>query len=111
MENLLDMQIVHAKKGEGVTEDEIKEYTSQVPGWCIVERDGMKKLERTFKFKNFAQALEFTNMVGELAEREDHHPAILTEWGKVTVTLWTHSAGGLHRNDFILAAKIEQVLL
>jgi len=84
---------------------EIKELANLVPDWEIVERDGIPRLERVFTFKNFVQALEFTNQVGELAEAEDHHPAILTEWGRVTVTWWTHFVKGLHRNDFILAAR------
>jgi 4a-hydroxytetrahydrobiopterin dehydratase len=74
-----------------------------------VERKGTKRLERTFKFENFAQALSFTNKVGEQAEEEGHHPALLTEWGKVTVTWWTHKIGGLHRNDFIMAAKTDEL--
>jgi len=76
-----------------------------VPDWQIVERDGIKRLERVFKFKEFAEALAFTNRVGAPAEEENHHPALLTEWGKVTVTWWTHKIRGLHRNDFIMAAK------
>ena len=61
------------------------------------------------KFKNFVQALAFTHRVGELAEEQDHHPALLTEWGKVTVTWWTHAVKGLHRNDFIMAAKTDEL--
>jgi pterin-4a-carbinolamine dehydratase len=64
-------------------------------------------LQRVFKFKNFAQALDFTNKVGDLAEAEDHHPALTTEWGKVTINWWTHKIRGLHRNDFIMAAKTD----
>jgi 4a-hydroxytetrahydrobiopterin dehydratase len=81
----------------------------QVPDWAIVEREGIPRLERVFSFRSFAEALRFTNRVGALAEAEGHHPAILTEWGRVTVTLWTHKIGGLHRNDFILAAKIDSL--
>jgi 4a-hydroxytetrahydrobiopterin dehydratase len=73
----------------------------------LIERDGIPRLERVFKFKNFAQALAFTNQVGALAEAEDHHPAILTEWGKVTVSWWTHKIKGLHQNDFIMAARTD----
>jgi len=92
-----------------VTDDEIAEYRQQVPEWQIVERDGIMQLERTFTFKDFVQALDFTNRVGEIAERADHHPAILTEYGKVTVTWWSHKIKGLHRNDFILAARTDEV--
>jgi 4a-hydroxytetrahydrobiopterin dehydratase len=74
-----------------------------------VEQDHIKRLQRAFKFKNFAEALQFTNQVGALAEEEGHHPALLTEWGKVTVTWWTHKIKGLHRNDFIMAAKTDEL--
>ncbi|MBF6590421.1 MAG: 4a-hydroxytetrahydrobiopterin dehydratase [Ktedonobacterales bacterium] len=90
-----------------LSDQEIAELRPQVPDWQITERAGMKTLERVFRFANFAQALAFTNSVGALAEAEGHHPAILTEWGRVTVTWWTHAIGGLHRNDFILAAKTD----
>ncbi|MBP1694249.1 MAG: 4a-hydroxytetrahydrobiopterin dehydratase [Chloroflexi bacterium] len=88
---------------------EIAELKPQVPEWEVLERDGIKRLERVFRFKNFTEALAFTNRVGELAEAEDHHPAILTEWGRVTVTWWTHKIHGLHRNDFIMAAKTDAI--
>ena len=65
--------------------------------------------QQEFKFKNFVQALEFTNQVGRLAEEECHHPALLTEWGRVTVTWWTHKIKGLHRNDFVMAAKTDEL--
>lgn len=89
-----------------LTEVEIAQLSQQVPHWSIVEReDGIKRLERSFKFRDFAEALAFTNKVGKIAEDEDHHPDILTGWGKVTVTWWTHAIKGLHKNDFIMAAK------
>jgi 4a-hydroxytetrahydrobiopterin dehydratase len=72
-----------------------------------VERDGVRRLERVFTFANFADALAFTNRVGALAEAAGHHPALLTEWGRVTVAWWTHKIGGLHRNDFIMARKTD----
>ena len=97
------------KDAPRVTDQEAQEYLSQVPDWRIVERQGIKQLERMFGFKNFAEALTFTDRVGELAENEGHHPALLTEWGKVTVTWWTHKIKGLHRNDFIMAAKTNQL--
>lgn len=109
MDTLTQMKCVACRGGEPtVTDAEIAEYHPQVPAWQIVERDGIKRVERVFKFRNFAQALAFTNQVGEVAEAEEHHPAILTEWGKVTVTWWTHKIKGLHRNDFIMAAKTDQ---
>jgi 4a-hydroxytetrahydrobiopterin dehydratase len=68
------------------------------------------QLQRQYKFKNFKSALEFTNKLGAIAELEDHHPAILTEWGSVTVTWWTHTINGLHHNDFIMAAKTDHLI-
>ena len=88
---------------------EIAALLPQVPDWRIVQRYGIKQLERRFKFRDFVQALAFTNRVGEIAELEGHHPAILTEWGSVTVTWWTHTIKGLHRNDFIMAARTDQL--
>ena len=100
------MKCVACRGGEPtVTEVEMAQYQPLIPDWKIVERDGIRRLERVFKFKDFAQALQFTNKVGELAELEGHHPAMLTEWGRVTITWWTHKIKGLHRNDFIMAAK------
>ena len=90
-----------------VTEAEIAQLQPQIPEWKIVERDGIPRLERVYKLNDFVQALAFTQRVGELAEEEGHHPAILTEWGKVTVTWWTHAIRNLHRNDFIMAAKTD----
>lgn len=93
------------------TEAEIAEYRPQVPDWRIVERDGIPRLERVFDFEDFAEALEFTNDVGNLAEAEGHHPAILTEWGRVTVTWWTHKIRNLHVNDFVMAAKTDEAFV
>jgi 4a-hydroxytetrahydrobiopterin dehydratase len=92
-----------------VTDPEIAELKPQIPDWQIVERDGIPQLERVFRLKNFVEALEFTNKVGALAESEGHHPAILTQWGSVAVTWWTHKIRGLHRNDFIMASKTDRL--
>ena len=81
----------------------------QIPDWSIRQVDGIPRLERRFRFKDFASALEFTNLIGELAETEDHHPELVTEWGACTVSWWTHSIGGLHMNDFILAARSDRI--
>jgi 4a-hydroxytetrahydrobiopterin dehydratase len=86
-------------------EEQIAALSAHIPAWQVLEVEGVKRLQRVFRFKTFAQALAFTNQVGQLAEQEDHHPALLTEWGRVTVTWWTHKIKGLHRNDFIMAAK------
>jgi 4a-hydroxytetrahydrobiopterin dehydratase len=90
-----------------VSEAEMRELRPQVPEWSVVEHGGIARLERVFRFPDFARALDFTNRVGALAESEGHHPALLTEWGRVTVSWWTHAIGGLHRNDFVMAAKTD----
>lgn len=92
-----------------VTEEEIAELKPQIPDWEVNQQDGSSLLERTYKFPDFKTALEFTQQVGEEAEKAGHHPALLTEWGKVKVMWWTHAINGLHRNDFIMAAKTDQV--
>ena len=92
------------------TREEISEYMSQLAGWQILEVAGVNQLQKVYRFKNFAQALKFANQIGVIAEAENHHPAILTEWGKVTVTWWTHKIAGLHANDFIMAAKTDDLL-
>src|SRR5690348_6144849 len=76
------------------------------PGWQVVKDH---QLEREFKFKDFREALDFTNRVGELAEQQSHHPDIYLTWGKVKVTIWTHKIDGLTESDFVLAAKIDKL--
>jgi len=88
-----------------ISDDEAAKLKSQLPEWTIVTVDGESRLERVFDFPDFVSALQFTQRVGDIAETEGHHPALLTEWGKVTVTWWTHAINGLHENDFIMAAK------
>lgn len=90
-----------------MAEDEKCSLLADIPDWELIELDGEEQLQRVFRFRNFAQAMAFTNTVGELAEAEGHHPAILLEWGKVTVRWWTHKIGGLHRNDFIMSARTD----
>jgi len=92
-----------------VTPEEIAQLKPQIPDWDIIEVEGESRLQRTYKFPDFKTALAFTNSVGEEAENQDHHPALLTEWGKVTVTWWTHAISGLHKNDFIMAAKCDRI--
>jgi 4a-hydroxytetrahydrobiopterin dehydratase len=110
MINLAAGKCVACRAGEPtVTESEISLLLPQIPEWQIKEVDGVKRLERVYKFKNFAQALEFTDKVGAIAEEENHHPLIITEWGRVTLQFWTHVIGGLHKNDFIMAAKSDEI--
>ena len=90
-----------------VTDEEITELHPQIASWNLTHTDGIKRLERRFKFGDFATALEFSTRVGEQAESEGHHPRITLEWGRVGVEWWTHKIKGLHRNDFIMASKTD----
>jgi 4a-hydroxytetrahydrobiopterin dehydratase len=92
-----------------LNEGEVSQLITKISGWSTHEKGGELRLEKSFKFSDFNQALVFTNLVAQEADKEDHHPAILTEWGKVTVTWWTHKIKGLHQNDFIMAAKTDQL--
>ena len=90
-----------------VSDAELKELMGQIPDWQPVVVEGILQLRREYLFRNFAEALDFTNLVGEEAEEAGHHPALLTEWGKVTVSWWSHKIKGLHKNDFVMAAKTD----
>ncbi len=92
-----------------VNEEEMAALLREIPAWAGVVHHGVLQVERVFTFRNFAEALAFTNRVGEIAEAAGHHPAMLTEWGRVTVRWWTHKIRGLHRNDFILAARTDHL--
>jgi 4a-hydroxytetrahydrobiopterin dehydratase len=93
-----------------LSDEELKNHRASIPGWNVAEEGGVKRLVKAFTFNDFKEAIEFTNKVGQLAEAEGHHPAILTEWGKVTVSWWTHAIGGLHLNDLIMASKTDRLL-
>ena len=110
---MTDLSQKHCQTCQGDTPplkpDQIRAFLKELqPDWSLIED---KKIERTFKFKNFREAMAFTNRVAELAESEGHHPDInLHGWNKVTITLSTHAIGGLSENDFIVARKIETLL-
>ena len=111
MSDLSEMKCAALRGTESTLSDiQILEYNVRLPEWKEKKVDGMNRLERVFKFKNFAEAISFTDKIGAIAEEEDHHPLIITEWGKVTVNWWTHKIGGLHQNDFIMAAKTDALL-
>ncbi|WP_407333710.1 4a-hydroxytetrahydrobiopterin dehydratase [Enterovibrio sp. 27052020O] len=93
-----------------VTASESADLMASIPEWKVINVDGIDQLQRTFTFRTFKQAWAFSNRVAELAESEGHHPAILLEWGLCSVTWWTHKIKGLHKNDFICAAKTDQLL-
>lgn len=92
-------------------DSEIREKLANLPGWSVKEENSVKKLSRTFKFKDYLSVLDFTHKVGLLAEEEGHHPVLVTEWGKVIVIWWTHKINGLHENDAIMAAKTDRLYI
>jgi 4a-hydroxytetrahydrobiopterin dehydratase len=86
--------------------EELDDLWRQIPGWEVVEEH---HLRRRFRFKNFREALNFVNRVGELAEEQGHHPDVGFGWGYAEVTVYTHKIDGLTESDFILAAKISEL--
>lgn len=104
----MDLTQKHCVPCEGgfpaMTLAQAKDMMDNVPGWELNEEGTV--IERTFRFKDFAEALAFANKVGALAEEEGHHPDMLVAWGRVRLTLTTHAVKGLSENDFVLAAKI-----
>ena len=109
MSELSQLKCVACRGGDpALTDVEITALLPRVNGWVLKDVDGIKRLERVFKQKNFTAGLEFTNRIGKIAESEDHHPLIILEWGRVTVQWWTHVVKGLHKNDFIMAAKTDE---
>ncbi|MCK6265702.1 4a-hydroxytetrahydrobiopterin dehydratase [Vibrio sp. ZSDE26] len=94
-----------------LSEEEQSVLLRQLIEWKLNHHDDIPQLEKVYSFKNYKLAWAFANRVSELAELEGHHPAILLEWGKVTVTWWSHSIRGLHKNDFICAAKCDALNL
>ncbi len=88
--------------------DELNRLSEQVEGWDVIEEHHLSK---TYKFPNFVKALEFVNKVGSIAEQQGHHPNIFLTWGKARIEIWTHKIDGLTESDFILAAKIDEILI
>ena len=108
MTDLSQQKCIACRGGDPkLTDDEIAELYPQVSEWELITQDNLQHLQRVFKLKDYAEALEFTNRVATIAEEEDHHPLIVLEWGRVTVQWWTHVVNGLHKNDFIMAAKTD----
>jgi len=90
-------------------EAELTAALIKLENWMLCSEDGVFQIQRTFRFADFLSALEFTKRVGLLAESENHHPLLITEWGKVTVKWWTHKIRGCHANDLIMAVKTDQI--
>ena len=91
-----------------VSDDEASLLIKEIEGWDVID-DGVKKLKKEFSFSNYSDSVDFSNKVADMAEQEDHHPQIILEWGKVTVIWWSHKIKGLHKNDFICAAKTNKL--
>ena len=110
MAELSQLKCIACRGGEPkLTNAEVVELQKQIRGWQLKEVDGILRLEKVFKRKNFVEALAFANKLGAIAEEEDHHPLMVIEWGRVTIQWWTHVVKGLHKNDFIMAAKTDEV--
>ena len=91
-----------------VSDNEASMLIKEIEGWDLIN-DGIKKLKKEFSFSNYSDSVDFSNKVADMAEKEDHHPQIILEWGKVTVIWWSHKIKGLHKNDFICAAKTNNI--
>jgi 4a-hydroxytetrahydrobiopterin dehydratase len=112
MVELHQLNCVPCRSGEPpLFETEIYRLQQQIPEWRVKEVERVKRLERVFRFNKFSRAREFMDKIAELAEKENHHAVISVEYGTVTLTLWTHKVRGLHKNDFIMAAKIDKLYL
>ncbi|MFP3960539.1 MAG: 4a-hydroxytetrahydrobiopterin dehydratase [Spirochaetaceae bacterium] len=110
MSELHNRTCVPCRGGEPpLSAERIEKYLEQVDEWELIEVKGVNRIRRRFRFPDFASALAFTTEVGRLAEEQGHHPRIVTQWGAVTVDWWTHAIGGLHENDFIMAAKTDRL--
>ena len=92
-----------------VPQDQIQILLSEINGWVLIE-EPINKIQKVFSFKSYKDSVDFSNKVANLADDEDHHPQIVLEWGKVTVIWWSHKIEGLHKNDFICAAKTDKLL-
>jgi 4a-hydroxytetrahydrobiopterin dehydratase len=109
MEGLAGKSCVPCRGGiPPLTESSARKLAESTPGWALAEH--ATRLQRRFEFRDFVAAMQFVNRVAEIAETEGHHPDIAIHWNKVDLVLWTHKIGGLHENDFILAAKIDRLL-
>ena len=92
-----------------VSDSEAENLLSELDGWIIESVSGIDQLVKTYKFSNYAESLDFSNKVADLAESEDHHPKIVLEYGSVEISWWSHKIKGLHKNDFICAAKTDLI--
>lgn len=110
MSALANLNCVPCRKGAPrLSSEEIARSMADLPMWQMMEYDSIPRLVHVFKSKDFSSALAFANKIGEIAAAEDHHPVLLVEWGRLSVSWYTHTIGGLHQNDLIMAAKTDQL--
>jgi len=108
MKNLSNQKCVPCRGGiPKLTGEQAKVYLVDLNGWLLINDH---HIEKEFTFPDFKSALQFVNLVGEIADLENHHPDIVLAWGKVVVSIWTHKIDGLHENDFIMASKIDTII-
>lgn len=112
MAGLAELQCTVCRMGDTpLSPAEMAAFSQQVPEWKLIKQKGVPKLQRIFHFSDYPAALSFTQAVGSAAQNAGHHPLILIEWGKVTVTWWTHKINGLHANDFIMVARCDHIYI
>jgi 4a-hydroxytetrahydrobiopterin dehydratase len=110
-QNLADRHCVPCKGGTPALDRErVNALIGQLDGWAVQETSGHLELFKELKFRNFVEAVDFVNKLTPVAEAEGHHPDLEVSWGRVGVRLWTHVAGGLTENDFVMAAKLDRLL-
>lgn len=85
----------------------IAQFLAECPGWVLNASDGIKKITKVYDTGDFSSAIALANAIATIADKANHHPSIIVEWGQLTVSWWTHSVQGLHKNDFIMAAKTD----
>lgn len=112
MNTIADETVKLAKKGgPAINKADAEALLKKLSGWSIINDEGMDKLERVYKVDDYLTTLALANKIGRIAEQNNHHPLMIVEWGRVTVQWWTHTIGGLHKNDFILAAKCDRAAM
>ena len=109
MNELADRVLESGHQTSVLVEEQIQDLLTTLPDWELNCVEGIHRIERVYPFDDFVTALAFSNRVAALAEEHDHHPALLLEWGRVTASWWTHSLGGVHLNDLIMAARTERL--
>jgi 4a-hydroxytetrahydrobiopterin dehydratase len=97
------------KDAPKLTDEQQRELVQQIVDWQIELNSGTAQLSRVYQVDNFVQAMAFANQITLIAEDGNHHPALLVEWGRIRVSWWSHSIGGLHLNDFVMAAKTDEI--